>query len=237
MKKQEKPCLAMYIKTWFLFDGNKSSHFFFVVVVVACHNWFTHTHTYGWSAKNVCLLKKEYSSPLFHEHHKVFFDENLPNVRIFLGWNNFVLSGFQFFYKEMGFNALSKKKKKKRKEKKYRTKIYRHCFSWDFCKILQLLHHLYLMISSIDDDDDVGSVMITINLLWFDHTMDQHKKKKINSCQSCTVVSFLFFFVLLLPKLSLFSLPPIYSGWLCCIMMDFFFFFFCFSHFVVVLLS
>ena len=119
----------------------------------------------------------------------------------------------------------------KKKKRKTEQKIYRHCFSWDFCKILQLLHHLYLMISSIDDDDDVGSVMITINLLWFDHTMDQHKKKKINSCQSCTVVSFLFFFVLLLPKLSLFSLPPINSGWLCCIMMDFFFFFFLFLAF------
>lgn len=117
VKKQEKPCLAMYIKTWFLFGGNKSSHFFFVVVVVACHNWFTHTHTYGWSAKNVCLLKKEYSSPLFHEHQQGFFLMKICQMsEFFLGWNNFVLSGFQFFYKEMGFNALSEQKKKKRKE-------------------------------------------------------------------------------------------------------------------------
>lgn len=89
---------------------------FFSLLLLATIDLHTHTHTYGRSAKNVCLLKKEYSSPLFHEHQQGFFLMKICQMsEFFLGWNNFVLSGFQFFYKEMGFNALSEQKKKEKK--------------------------------------------------------------------------------------------------------------------------
>ena len=41
---QEKPCLAMYIKTWFLFGGNKSSHFFSLLLLLLA-TIDLHTHT------------------------------------------------------------------------------------------------------------------------------------------------------------------------------------------------